>query len=220
MSDVVRGDDGIRRCRWGANTLDYAVYHDTEWGRPVVDDTHLYEKLCLEGFQSGLAWLTILRKRDELPPRVQGIRTRSGRPLRQTRRRPAAARPVDRSSSGEDRGGDRERRRDRRGRRAPRFAGDAVLVVRTEAPASTADVRRRAREDARVASALEGAPAARVPLRRSDDCVRNDAGRRDRERPPRGLRRPLRMRTCPNGLGSALTTRATLARTIGRGPHD
>ena len=64
MSDVVRGDDGVRRCRWGASTPDYIPYHDNEWGRPLVDDTRLYEKLCLEGFQSGLSWITILRKRE------------------------------------------------------------------------------------------------------------------------------------------------------------
>ncbi len=64
MADVVRGADGVRRCAWGASTPDYVPYHDNEWGRPVVDDTRLYEKLCLEGFQSGLSWLTILRKRD------------------------------------------------------------------------------------------------------------------------------------------------------------
>src|SRR3954466_6244937 len=64
MSDVVKGDDGVRRCRWGASTPDYVAYHDTEWGRPVVDDRRLYEKLCLEGFQAGLAWITILRKRE------------------------------------------------------------------------------------------------------------------------------------------------------------
>ncbi len=61
---TVRGDDGRRRCEWGASTPDYAAYHDDEWGRPVVDDVRLYEKLCLEGFQSGLSWLTILRKRE------------------------------------------------------------------------------------------------------------------------------------------------------------
>jgi DNA-3-methyladenine glycosylase I len=61
---VVRGDDGVRRCVWGASTPQYRAYHDDEWGRPVVDDVKLYEKLCLEGFQSGLSWLTILRKRD------------------------------------------------------------------------------------------------------------------------------------------------------------
>jgi DNA-3-methyladenine glycosylase I len=64
MAAVVKGTDGVRRCAWGASTPDYAAYHDDEWGRPVVDDTRLYEKLCLEGFQSGLSWLTILRKRE------------------------------------------------------------------------------------------------------------------------------------------------------------
>jgi DNA-3-methyladenine glycosylase I len=61
---VVRGDDGVRRCGWSASSADYVAYHDDEWGRPVVDDIRIYEKLCLEGFQSGLSWLTILRKRD------------------------------------------------------------------------------------------------------------------------------------------------------------
>jgi DNA-3-methyladenine glycosylase I len=60
---LVRGGDGLRRCWWGASNDDYVAYHDSEWGRPVVDDRTLYEKLCLEGFQSGLSWLTILRKR-------------------------------------------------------------------------------------------------------------------------------------------------------------
>jgi DNA-3-methyladenine glycosylase I len=57
------GDDGRLRCGWCLSTEDYVAYHDDEWGRPVTDDVRLYEKLCLEGFQSGLSWLTILRKR-------------------------------------------------------------------------------------------------------------------------------------------------------------
>lgn len=56
--------DKHSRCSWGASTLDYAHYHDTEWGRATTDERTLFEKLCLEGFQSGLSWLTILRKRD------------------------------------------------------------------------------------------------------------------------------------------------------------
>jgi DNA-3-methyladenine glycosylase I len=56
--------DGLVRCPWGVEPPEYRRYHDQEWGRPVVDDTRLFEKLCLEGFQSGLSWLTILRKRD------------------------------------------------------------------------------------------------------------------------------------------------------------
>ena len=64
MSDLVVGDDGHRRCWWGGSTPDYATYHDREWGRPVTDDRGIYERLVLEGFQSGLSWLTILRKRE------------------------------------------------------------------------------------------------------------------------------------------------------------
>ena len=64
MTDgLITGDDGVVRCAWGGSTPDYAPYHDTEWGFPVDDDVRLFEKVCLEGFQSGLSWLTILRKR-------------------------------------------------------------------------------------------------------------------------------------------------------------
>jgi DNA-3-methyladenine glycosylase I len=62
--EVVRGEDGVARCAWGDSAPDYRPYHDEEWGRPVTDDVRLFEKLCLEGFQSGLSWLTILRKRE------------------------------------------------------------------------------------------------------------------------------------------------------------
>jgi DNA-3-methyladenine glycosylase I len=62
--EVVVGDDGLARCPWGASSSEYRAYHDDEWGRPVGDDDRVYEKLCLEGFQAGLSWLTILRKRD------------------------------------------------------------------------------------------------------------------------------------------------------------
>ena len=68
MSDALapglaRGDDGVTRCWWPGAHLDYQRYHDDEWGLPVADDRRILEKLCLEGFQSGLSWLTILRKR-------------------------------------------------------------------------------------------------------------------------------------------------------------
>ena len=63
-TSVVRGADGRRRCGWCVSAPDNVAYHDDEWGRPVTDDVRLYEKLCLEGFQSGLSWLTILRKRE------------------------------------------------------------------------------------------------------------------------------------------------------------
>ncbi|MCC7384918.1 MAG: DNA-3-methyladenine glycosylase I [Deltaproteobacteria bacterium] len=58
------GPDAEARCWWCAGADDYRAYHDHEWGRPVADDRRLFEKICLEGFQSGLSWLTILRKRE------------------------------------------------------------------------------------------------------------------------------------------------------------
>ena len=58
------GPDGVARCSWGDSTDLYRAYHDTEWGRPVADDRTLFEKLSLEGFMSGLSWLTVLRKRE------------------------------------------------------------------------------------------------------------------------------------------------------------
>lgn len=61
---LASGPDGKPRCVWGVSTADYVPYHDHEWGFPVRDERRLFEKLCLEGFQSGLSWLTILRKRD------------------------------------------------------------------------------------------------------------------------------------------------------------
>ena len=61
---ILIGDDGVPRCWWGAGDPMYRSYHDTEWGRPVADDRRLFEKLSLEGFMSGLSWLTILRKRE------------------------------------------------------------------------------------------------------------------------------------------------------------
>jgi len=61
---LVVGEGGKTRCSWGGSAPDYLPYHDGEWGRPVADDIRLFEKICLEGFQSGLSWLTILRKRE------------------------------------------------------------------------------------------------------------------------------------------------------------
>jgi len=66
-------DDGVARCFWATDDAQYRAYHDDEWGRPVVDDVRLYEKLCLEGFQSGLSWLTILRKRDAFRRAFRGF---------------------------------------------------------------------------------------------------------------------------------------------------
>ena len=61
---LVRGEDGRLRCWWGESAPEYRAYHDREWGFPVADDVRLFEKLSLEGFQAGLSWLTIFRKRE------------------------------------------------------------------------------------------------------------------------------------------------------------
>jgi DNA-3-methyladenine glycosylase I len=63
VTGVVVGADGVARCGWAGSTPDYLAYHDTEWGVPVHGERALYERLTLEAFQSGLSWLTILRKR-------------------------------------------------------------------------------------------------------------------------------------------------------------
>ncbi len=64
VDGLIVGADGLCRCWWHQGLDDYRAYHDDEWGRPVSDDIRLFEKICLEGFQSGLSWLTILRKRE------------------------------------------------------------------------------------------------------------------------------------------------------------
>ncbi|WKV78161.1 DNA-3-methyladenine glycosylase I [Streptomyces sp. SNU607] len=74
MSGAVAAADGRPRCPWGLSTEDYLAYHDTEWGRPVHGDDALFERLCLEAFQSGLSWLTILRRREGFRNAFAGFR--------------------------------------------------------------------------------------------------------------------------------------------------
>jgi DNA-3-methyladenine glycosylase I len=73
QAGLVDGSDGVTRCAWPGNLPDYLHYHDHEWGRPVADDIRLFEKICLEGFQSGLSWLTILRKRENFRAAFAGF---------------------------------------------------------------------------------------------------------------------------------------------------
>ncbi|HEY2771854.1 MAG TPA: DNA-3-methyladenine glycosylase I [Solirubrobacteraceae bacterium] len=70
---IIVGDDGVARCWWAGTSPEYQVYHDTEWGFPVADDVRLFEKLSLEGFQAGLSWLTILRKREAFRSAFRGF---------------------------------------------------------------------------------------------------------------------------------------------------
>lgn len=71
--ELTVGDDGLARCRWGADPEIYRTYHDLEWGRAITDDHRLFEKICLEGFQAGLSWLTILRKRENFRAAFDGF---------------------------------------------------------------------------------------------------------------------------------------------------
>ncbi|MEV8623049.1 DNA-3-methyladenine glycosylase I [Streptomyces sp. NBC_01268] len=71
---AVAGPDGLLRCPWGLSAEDYVAYHDEEWGRPVHGDDALFERLCLEAFQSGLSWITILRRREGFRKAFSGFR--------------------------------------------------------------------------------------------------------------------------------------------------
>ncbi len=73
MSTTTIGPDGKPRCPWCAAAPEFLAYHDTEWGFPVSDDVRLFEKLCLEGFQSGLSWRTILAKRENFRAAFHGF---------------------------------------------------------------------------------------------------------------------------------------------------
>jgi len=73
MSKTIIGPDGKRRCRWCSAAPEFLAYHDTEWGFPVSDDRRLFEKLSLEGFQSGLSWRTILAKRENFRAAFHGF---------------------------------------------------------------------------------------------------------------------------------------------------
>jgi len=73
VSDTQPGPDGAPRCPWAVGSADYLAYHDTEWGVPVRDDHGLLERVCLEGFQAGLSWLIVLRRRDALRAAFAGF---------------------------------------------------------------------------------------------------------------------------------------------------
>ncbi|WP_430250416.1 DNA-3-methyladenine glycosylase I [Neorhizobium sp. DAR64860/K0K1] len=73
VAGIITSEDGKGRCFWHGGLEDYRRYHDGEWGRPMADDIRLFEKICLEGFQSGLSWLTILRKRENFRAAFAGF---------------------------------------------------------------------------------------------------------------------------------------------------
>ena len=174
------------RCWWGSSTPDYVRYHDEEWGRPVRDDRALFEKLSLEAFQSGLSWLTILRKRESFRAAFAGFEIE----------RVAAFGDDDVARLMADAGIVRNRAKIDATIANARAAGalDVPLaeLLWSFAPAARPrprTIRRHPRLHARVDRDGEGAQAARLPLRGPDDRLRDDAGVRPRGRPHRGLPR-------------------------------
>ena len=153
----------VRCFGWG-DAL-YTAYHDEEWGRPVRDERGVYERLCLEGFQSGLSWLTILRKREAFRRGVRGASTPTGSPrFSEDDIERLLADDGDRPPPRQDRGDDRERARD-----ASRCARPASRCTscsgRMRPPRGRRRVARRlALDDARVGGAREGAPPGGLPF--------------------------------------------------------
>ena len=192
---LVRGEDGLSRCAWGTSSPEYLRYHDEEWGRPVHGEAALYERFSLEAFQSGLSWLTILRKREAFRAAFAGFDPDVV----------AAFGPDDVARLLADAGIVRNRAKiaaavaNARATLALRETYQAGLdgLVWSFAPPPappSAVAGRRPGDQPRVGGDGEGPQAVRVRLRRSDDRVRGDAGLRSRRRPSRGLPRALTAR--------------------------
>jgi hypothetical protein len=193
--DLVIGADRRARCGWGASTPDYERYHDEEWGKPVRDADALYEKLCLEAFQSGLSWLTILRKREAFRAAFAGFDIA------------AVARfgPDDVERLMGDPGIVRNRGKIEAAIANAKAAAEVEdLRPGPRRPPGAADDGGGPGGHARVDRARQGAQAARLPLRRPDHGVRAHAGVRAGERSRRGMLGALRVRTAGiEGVGSA-----------------
>ena len=192
---LTRGPDGRRRCFWGASSPEYERYHDEEWGRPVSDERGLYERMVLEGFQSGLSWITILRKRENFRSAFAGfeiekvarfnerdvrrllndagiVRHRGKIEAAINNAKAAAAMHADGESLGELLWSHAPKGR----RRAPRTIDDLPSTT----PESTALAKELKRRGFRFVGPTT--------------VVRDDGGLWNRERPPRRLLRPRRGR--------------------------
>ena len=191
---LVRNEDGVTRCRWGGgDDLAYRAYHDDEWGLPVTDDVRLFEKLALEGFQAGLSWLTILRKREAFR------RAFAGFDFHEVAR--FGERDVERllgdASIVRHRGKiESTVNNARRALELVEAEGSLAAFVWRFEPDRAMRPERVTHEallgrspHGRVTRAREGAQAPRLDVRRPDDGLRVHAGDGPRRRPPRGLRR-------------------------------
>ena len=224
MTSTIPGPDGRPRCSWSTSWSEYLAYHDREWGFPVADDRRLFEKLCLEGFQSGLSWRTILAKRENFRAAFAGFDFDAVAALRRGRRRAAAA----------DAGIVRHRGKieaainnARRARELIAEAGSlAAFVWSFEPAAATSREPQTASTSAASVALSKDAEEARLGLRRPDHGLRLHAGdgpgqrpRRRLRHPPRSRRRPRRLPQALNSLSPARSLRnalSALARMAGR----
>lgn len=185
---AVAGPDGGLRCPWGLSAEDYLAYHDTEWGRTVHGDDALFERLCLEAFQSGLSWITILRRRETFRTAFEGFRIGAVAKFTDADRERLLADPgIIRNRAKVD----------------ATLANAKVLADWPEGeldeliwsyapdpagPTCPAQPLGRPGRDAGVHRARQGAEEALDPLRGPHHRLRADAGLRAGRRPPRGLR--------------------------------
>ncbi len=185
---AVAGPDGLLRCPWALSAPEYLDYHDHEWGRPVRTVQGLYERMTLEAFQSGLSWITILRKRENFRRAFAGFDPEQVARFDQA--------DVERLMG--DAGIVRNRAKIEAAINNARVVTElgeefAELILRHQVTRSAAADRRGLAGDlAGVGGHGQGVEAARDPVLRADDRVRADAGGRSGRRPPGRLLRPGR----------------------------
>ena len=190
--DLLIGEDGRARCWWHGGHADYAHYHDREWGRPVVDDRRLFEKICLEGFQAGLSWLTILRKREHFRDAfaqfdIEEVARFGASDVERLLSNRGIVRHRGKIESTINNAQRARELRDEHGSLA-RFFWSHEPSAAKRPPLTPSH--RRAWVHPRRNSAGERAQATRLVLRRPDDGLRIHASNGTRQRPRRRLLRP------------------------------
>ena len=201
------------RCFGDGDPL-YERYHDEEWGFPVRGDVALYERITLEAFQSGLSWITILRKRDGSGTRSPASTPRRSRRYGEDDVARLMADAVDRPQPRQDRRHDRQRRRPAGAARARRSLTELVWSHAPAEPrAAVATLRELPAQTPESTALAKALTAGGLPLRRADDRVRLDAGVRRRQRPPR---RAVR---CAHGVEASAQLRGAADRATRRGPR-
>ena len=198
------GPDGRPRCFWGVSTPDYVAYHDREWGFPVTDDRRLFEKLCLEGFQAGLSWLTILRKREAFRAGFANFEPAAVATFgaRDVKRLLADAGIVRHRGKIESTINNARRALELIDERGSLVRLRVELRARREGAAPEHDPRGAGEDavDADLDRAVQGSQAPRLVVRRSDHDVRVHAGDGLGQRSPRGLRDPAARRGRPHAV--------------------